>query len=132
MEIAFADAFYFIALLNEIDAHHDAAVQISRTLRARLITTKYVLIEVADALAGTQKRRGIESFIKIIRDDPATDIIPGSQKLFDAALSLYASRPDKQWSLTDCASFAVMDARGVHDALTHDHHFEQAGFQILL
>jgi predicted nucleic acid-binding protein len=49
-----------------------------------------------------------------------------------AARTFFSVRPDKEWSLTDCISFVVMNERGITDALTSDHHFEQAGFQILL
>jgi uncharacterized protein len=51
---------------------------------------------------------------------------------FGAARTFFSTRPDKEWSLTDCISFVVMNERGIGDALTNDHHFEQAGFQILL
>jgi len=50
----------------------------------------------------------------------------------DRGLALYISRPDKDWSLTDCISFVVMKERGLTGALTADHHFEQAGFVALL
>jgi hypothetical protein len=39
------------------------------------------------------------------------------------------ARPDKEWSLTDCISFVAMNERNITDALTSDHHFEQAGFE---
>ena len=45
---------------------------------------------------------------------------------------MFAARPDKDWSLTDCISFVVMQERNIQDALTADHHFEQAGFVALL
>jgi predicted nucleic acid-binding protein len=45
---------------------------------------------------------------------------------------LYRGRPDKEWSLTDCISFVVMGERSLTEALTSDHHFEQAGFTALL
>jgi predicted nucleic acid-binding protein len=41
-------------------------------------------------------------------------------------------RPDKDWSLTDCISFVVMNAESISEALTGDEHFEQAGFVALL
>jgi hypothetical protein len=47
-------------------------------------------------------------------------------------VQLYAQRPDKEWSLTDCISFVVMTQEGIFDALTGDRHFEQAGFVALL
>jgi predicted nucleic acid-binding protein len=47
-------------------------------------------------------------------------------------LELHSRRADKEWSLTDCISFFVMQERGIHQALAHDHHFEQAGFEALL
>jgi len=34
--------------------------------------------------------------------------------------------------LTDCISFVVMEESGITEALTGDHHFEQAGFVTLL
>jgi predicted nucleic acid-binding protein len=52
--------------------------------------------------------------------------------LFKRGVELFRTRRDKEWSLTDCISFLVMQQRGISDALTHDHHFEQAGFTILL
>jgi hypothetical protein len=47
-------------------------------------------------------------------------------------VELYAERPDKGWSLTDCIFFVVMRQQGIIQALTGDHHFEQAGFSALL
>jgi len=38
----------------------------------------------------------------------------------------------KQWSLVDAASFVVMQERGLVEALTTDHNFEQAKFNRLL
>jgi hypothetical protein len=55
-------------------------------------------------------------------------IVPPTQRLFDQGVELYAERPDKGWSLTDCISFVVMRQQGITEALTGDHHFEQAGF----
>jgi predicted nucleic acid-binding protein len=45
---------------------------------------------------------------------------------------LYRSRLDKEWGLTDCISFIVMEQRGITKALTTDLHFQQAGFAVLM
>ena len=50
----------------------------------------------------------------------------------EAALERYADRLDQDWSLTDCASFLTMEARGIQEALAYDSDFVQAGFTALL
>jgi len=59
-------------------------------------------------------------------------VMPQTSDQFERALSRYEERIDKDWSLTDCASFLIMEAEGMGAALTHDQHFAQAGFQALL
>ena len=67
-----------------------------------------------------------------MRDDNHVTIVPPDDALFHRGVEFYAQRPDKDWSLTDCISFVVMEERGIREALTGDHHFEQAGFAALL
>lgn len=59
-------------------------------------------------------------------------MVPFEPELSTAAVSLYGSRADKDWSLTDCLSFVVMQRRGIAEALTTDHHFEQAGLKAVM
>jgi hypothetical protein len=68
----------------------------------------------------------------VLRSDPNVQILPASQDLFERGLQLYSARPDQGWPLTDCTSFAAMRELGLTEALTADHHFEQAGFVALL
>ncbi len=99
--------------------------------RQRLITTEFILVEFADGLAETGFRSQAVGTIETLRASSVAEIVPVDH-LFDAALALYRTRPDKGWSLTDCASFVVMGERGLSAALTSDHHFRQAGFVPLL
>ena len=55
-----------------------------------------------------------------------------SEALCAVALQLFQARADKEWGLTDCVSFVVMQERAITDALTADAHFQQAGFRSLL
>jgi predicted nucleic acid-binding protein len=132
MKAVFADAFYFVARLNRHDQHHERVVAFSRSFRARFVTTDWVLMEVADALAKSEARTRAGEFIAHLRQSPVIEILPASRDAFDRALELYRQHADKHWTLTDCVSFVVMRDRGLFEALTADHHFQQAGFTALL
>jgi hypothetical protein len=131
----FVDTAAWLALLNMDDALHAHARQVMSTLRRQrvsLVTTEFVLLEVADALsAPTQRARTVE-FINGLRRMPILSIIPASQSLFMDSWTLYSNRLDKDWSLTDCSCFVVMTKEHIMQAFTSDHNFEQAGFIKLL
>jgi predicted nucleic acid-binding protein len=128
----FADSFYLLALFNGRDAAHERALRASAELEGMLVTTDWVLTETADALCDTSNRDRCADFIEDLRRAQRVKVEPASRALFDAGWDLFRQRHDKDWSLTDCISFVVMKQHGITAALTGDHHFEQAGFQILL
>jgi predicted nucleic acid-binding protein len=128
----FADTFYFLALLNSDDQANAAAVRWASKPSGPLISTYWVLTEVADAMSAPANRHSALTLISGLRRNPTVEILPPNLDLFDRGLDFYARRPDKAWSLTDCISFVVMTDRGLTEALTGDHHFEQAGFRALL
>lgn len=132
MNAVFADTFYYLALLNENDSAHRPASQLARSLGGRLITTAWVLTEVADGLARRSTRSLFVQFHSLLHLDSRTTIVPATSEWFDRGVSLYTDRMDKDWSLTDCISFVVMRQLGITEALTADRHFEQAGFSVLL
>jgi hypothetical protein len=70
--------------------------------------------------------------LQVLRAAPRVVLVPATEELFQAGIGLYGSRSDKDWSLTDCISFVLMQRRGIQMALTGDRHFEQAGFTALL
>ena len=133
MIIAFADSSFYVALLISRDSNHAKAKTAAHSWTGAIVTTEYVLTEVANHLAGNAKSR--ERFGQLrayLEADPNTRIIESSHELWSRGANLYLQRPDKEWSLTDCTSFVVMEEHGLHEALTADHHFEQAGFTVLL
>ena len=132
MTTIFVDSFYLLALFNGRDAAHEQAVAASKHLREDLVSTDWVLVETADALCTPVNRRRCALFVDDLRRSAHFEIEPASRELFDAGWELYKSRPDKEWSLTDCFSIVIMQNRGIADALTGNHHFEQAGFRALL
>jgi predicted nucleic acid-binding protein len=135
MRAVFADTAYWIALLNPRDALHARAKKISSTLTGvRLVTSEMVLTEFLNDFAsrGENLRKAAVLTTRRLIEEPQILIAPQTSALFQEALALYISRMDKAWSQTDCASFCIMRERGITDALTHDHHFKQAGFAPLL
>jgi predicted nucleic acid-binding protein len=67
-----------------------------------------------------------------IVSNPNVEVVPQTSLQFREAFDLYKTRTDKEWSLTDCASFKLMRERSITEALAHDEHFEQTGFVALL
>lgn len=132
MKAYFADTFYFLALFNPGDLAHRRATELSRDLRRPLVTTEWVLTELADGISDTSWRRMFRAFVASFQADPRATIVAASTHSFHRAVELYDARPDKEWSLTDCLSCIVMQDLQLTDALTGDHHFEQAGFTALL
>lgn len=132
MKGCFADTFYYLALLNSRDAQHEAARRLTADLGAKVTTSDWILTELADALAGSRKRASFADLVRDLRSDPDIEVVPCTRSTLDRAIDLYHARSDKAWSLTDCTSFVIMQDRGLIDALTGDHHFEQAGFHALL
>ncbi len=132
MSACFADTYFFIALLFENDQAHTEAKARAADLVGRLYTSTWVLTEVADALATPGRRERFLPFLKFLRSNSSVTIVPAEQGLFERGVAFYGQRPDKAWSLTDCISFVIMQDHGLRDALTGDHHFEQAGFNVLM
>lgn len=128
----FADTVFWLALVNPGDTWHGSAAAWAAQIDEPLVTTEAVLTEVADALCRRDRRRWAIETIGSATSDPQITTIPGSRDLFRRAFRLYEERPDKDWSLTDCMSFVVMDDRRLNRALTADLHFVQAGFRALL
>ena len=132
MRRLFVDSFYYLALLNPRDAHRAQALQVNLTIEDHFWTTDLVLIEVANALSAPQLRHHAATYLHKLEQSPDTTIIRLTPDFFSRSLELYEQRTDKAWSLTDCFSFVVMQDYDIHEALTGDHHFVQAGFLPLL
>lgn len=128
----FADTSYFLALNISRDRLHQQALVLEATLRQPLLTTEWVLTEVADALAAPATRARFAELIERLRAQRDVTIVPVNHWQFERGYALYVKHKDKGWSLTDCISFLVMGRQKADTALTSDRHFVQAGFRILL
>jgi uncharacterized protein len=136
--VVFWDTSAFLALMNSRDALHQPAVSISQALardHARMVTTDAVLTEVANGLSRVGHRLLAYRALTLVQQSVAVgsaDLIHVDPGLWQRGWQLYTSRPDKEWGLTDCFSFSVMQEQTIAEAFTADHHFAQAGFVRLL
>jgi predicted nucleic acid-binding protein len=129
------DTAYVYARVNVGDQWHKAALQWEERLstsRRPLVTTEFVLIEIADGLAAIKFRLQAGAIIAALQASSLVEVVPATSALFEAASAMYRNRADKDWGLTDCSLFVIMAERVLTEALTTDTHFQQAGYRAIL
>jgi len=135
MTTVFADAGYWIALFNPRDALHPKAIKVSQATQPQfIVTSQMVLAEFLNHYAsmGSRFRQRAVEVVKLLQLDSEVEVVPQTNELFAKALLLYSQRQDKEWGCVDCASFLIMQERGISEVLAYDEHFRQAGFSLLL
>ncbi len=134
MKTVFADANYWIALINPRDDLRALAKAATAQGGLRLVTTDWVLVEVLNFFAdkGAAVRLTAPRTCDSIRNSPNVEVVPALRNDLEATTVLYRQHADKEWSAVDCHSLKVMRERQLTEALTHDRHFEQMGFKALL
>src|SRR5262249_13982627 len=127
------DTGFIQAVLSSKDKYHRKAISLMPRIRAatEVWVTEAGLIESANTLSSLN-RLGVEKFIRNCFRTANIRVIPVDTSRFVRGLDLYRARSDKEWSLTDCISFHVMEKHGLADAVTADVHFVQAGFRALM
>lgn len=130
--VVFADTAFWIALVVRRDQYHAIAQACVDRMTGQITTTDAVLLETANALSPLLLRKHAVRLVTRLRQQSEVEIVAFDDPLMQRAWQMYCNCADKSWSLTDCISFIVMHDRNIRSALTSNHHFEQAGFQILL
>lgn len=137
MSEIFVDTSGWGCLFDAAQSFHVAAADCYRTARSqnrKLVTTNYILTELVALLTSPIRmpRPTIIELIEGLKSSPQIEIVHIDEGIDQETWQLFRLRADKQWSWVDCASFMVMKQRGIQEALTTDHHFEQAGLIRLL
>ena len=128
----FLDTSGLVAYLDASAATHGDAETFFHAAPSRL-THSYVLAEfVALCQARKLNRELTLFFVTDLLENPGVEIIWVDELLIRTALEFLKTRSDKGYSLCDAVSFLIMQERTLTEALTTDHHFEQAGFRRLL
>lgn len=134
-EAVFVDTGHLIALLARDDKHHGVAMAWRRKVADEgrpLVLTSAILLEFGDAFSAPQLWTKAQDVIDALEQHPKVTIVEVDRALLSRARALKTRRADKDWGLTDCTSFVIMQERGISLALSCDKHFQQAGFRALL
>jgi uncharacterized protein len=137
MSDIFVDTSGWAELIDPNLRHHALAAKIYRQARQqgrKLITSNYIITELVALLTSPLRipRSQTIEFINSLKKSPCVEVVHIDITLDNQTWQLVTQREDKNWSLVDCSSFVIMRQRHIMEALTTDHHFEQAGFIRLL
>lgn len=135
MSTVFVDTNYLGALINPKDQWHQRARQVQRQIGVvYLVTSEWVLMETLNHFAerGKWLRQAAAQMAHHLAEDNEVEVVMAAHENYRAGLALYEARLDKGYSLTDCVSMNLLRERGMSEVLTHDQHFAQEGFTVLL
>ncbi len=135
MNKVFLDTSALIALAVKSDEFHGRAVGVRSQLTessARIVTSQWVLVEFLNAMRFIGTRQVAANMVDALRHSGKTTIVPVGESDWQSSIGLYRERLDKEWSLVDCASMLICRQLSINQVFTSDHHFTQAGFEILL
>lgn len=131
----FVDTSAFLALEDKDDENYGSAAGFRENLRMGqtpfrlLYTTNYVFDEAITLIRRHLGHNAAVSFGEAIRFSKLIRVIWVSQELESRAWNILKKYRDKDYSYTDCTSFAVMDEEEIETAFAYDQHFIQYGVQ---
>ncbi|GAB4236699.1 MAG: hypothetical protein OHK0028_13740 [Deltaproteobacteria bacterium] len=130
MKRIFVDTGAWYALVDRRDPDHPAARDFFEANRLPLVTTNFVFDEtvtllrrrlgwkVACDFGGRLHRSNIAAVVSVRVEDE------------EAAWTTFRKFRDKEFSFTDCTSFAVMDRLKIRTAFAFDRHFEGMEYEV--
>jgi len=124
-------AFYALQSTGDPREHALAAAAAERfeANQALLVTTDYVLDETYTLLRSALGNRAAVRFGREIRRG-GIEIVQVDPDIQEEAWRIFQRYADKDFSFTDCTSFAVMRRGKIGLAFTLDRHFRQFGFEV--
>lgn len=131
---AFTDTSAYYALVDEQDRDHPEAVaRFARLTRERwhLVTTNFVVAELHALLLHRLGRAVAARVLFDVDHSPGVTLVRVSESQEQRARAIISRYTDKDYSLTDATSFAVMEELGLNSAFSFDRHFGQYGYRLM-
>ncbi len=131
MEAIFVDTSGWFALLSTQDRYHPQAKEYLKQSSSPLVTTNYIIAETVNLLMSREYHALAVTFLEKIEQSPQVSVHHISPSQHQETVIFFKQHSDKEFSFIDCSSFVVMKNLSCHKALAFDHHFYQAGFQVI-
>ena len=130
----FLDTGAFVAIEDLDDANHGKSLEFREKIRrgetpfTGLYTSNYIVDETLTLLRLHCGHSIAVAFRKALEGSKAMRILWVNEQLEKAAWKIFQQYSDKDYSFTDCTSFAMMNAQAIRNAFTFDEHFSQHGY----
>ena len=125
--LIFADTGAWYAFVDKSDAHHVAASQFVQNLTTPLVTSTYILDETVTLIKLHVGHSAAVRFGESLRQQQIARLVKITEQDEDRAWEIFVRHHDKEFSFTDCTSFALMERLQVDTAFAFDDHFRQYG-----
>jgi predicted nucleic acid-binding protein len=130
MRKAFVDTSAWYGYVRKDDPDHVTTKRLLKVWESRLVTTNFVLDETVTLV---RARLGHAPAVQVgdtLRNPSVVELVRVTSEDEENAWRLFMKYHDQDFSFTDCTSFAIMRRLSLETAITTDHHFHQAGFEI--
>lgn len=122
MDYSFVDASAWVSMADRAEASHERVAAALLERRGRLVTSDHVLHETWTVMRYRHGFAPAERLVNAIRGGIARIEVAGLADL-EAAAAIAAAFADKDFSLSDRTSWAVMERLGVHSVVSIDRDF---------
>lgn len=128
----FVDTSFWVALVAARDGHHEEARELlQRHGNERLLTTNHVRGEAWTFIRRRHGHRSAVSLLDAMQHSSRASLVFVTPEWEDEALRWLRRRDEQEYSFVDATSFVVMRSSRVRQALTFDHDFTVAGFEVV-
>lgn len=133
----FVDTSAFLALVNETDKNHIAAMDFIDDIKngranvRKIITSDYIIDETLTRIRYSAGHREAVQWGKDILVSKVIEKKEVTGEIFRLAWELFEKYKDKELSFTDCTSFAIMTEYGIDRVFSFDRDFKSMGFTLL-
>jgi predicted nucleic acid-binding protein len=125
------DSSAVLAFLDVDDADHARAVAVAKSIafeKRPSFITNYIEAETHALLLRQLGRVTAREWLL----SGQLSVVAALPEEVDRAKEILTRFADKDWTLCDAVSFALLDVRGIKRAFSFDHHFRQYGrFEVL-